>query len=178
MSRLTPVDPKNATGRVKEVFDGPLKGMEKNIFKGMANSPVGLDAYLGLAGATKGGTLSGKERETIALALGEANSCDYCVAAHTAIGQMEGLTEDQTVAARSGDSLGDAKLDALRDFAVAINEKNGFVTDEDVASFKDAGYTDAQIVEVVASYALNIYTNVFNHVNKTESDFPAVPALA
>lgn len=179
MGRLNTVNPNEATGRVKEIFEGPLKGMEdKNIFKAMANSPVGLEAYLGLGGALKKGNLSGKERETIALALGEANGCDYCTAAHTAIAQQEGLTEDQTVAARKGDSLGDEKLDALRTFATALNEKKGWVTDEDLKNFRNAGYGDAEIVEVIANVAMNLYTNFFNHVNETEVDFPKVPALA
>jgi len=90
MPRLQSINPNEATGRVKEIFEGPLKGMEKNIFTAMGNSPVGLDAYLGIAGATKQGNLNGKQRETIALTLGQTNGCDYCVAAHTAIGQMEG----------------------------------------------------------------------------------------
>jgi uncharacterized peroxidase-related enzyme len=179
MGRLNTVNPNEASGRVKEILDGPLSQVkDKNIFKAMANSPVGLEAYLGLGGALKQGNLSGKEREVIALALGEANGCDYCTAAHTAIGQGEGLSEDQTVAARKGDSLGDEKLDALRTFAIAVNEKKGFVSDQDIKDFKDAGYTDAEVVEVVANVAMNMYTNMFNHVNETEVDFPKVPAIA
>ena len=178
MARLNTVDPATATGKVKEIFDGPLKGMEKNIFKGLANSPVGLEAYLGLGGALKGGTLTGAEREAVALSVGEANNCDYCVAAHTAIGQMEGLTEDQTVSLRKGDATGNDRLDAVRALATAINEKRGFVSEDDINDFKDAGFGDGEVVEVLVAVSLNIFTNYFNHLNQTESDFPAVPALA
>jgi len=178
MARLNVVDPKSATGRVKEIFDGPLKGMEINLFKGMANSPVGLDTYLGFAGALKSAKLSGKEGEAIALAVGEDNNCDYCVAAHTTLGQKQGLSEDQTVAIRKNESTGDNRIDALVAFARAINENRGFVSDEDVQSFRDAGFDDGAIVEVLVYVTLNTYTNFFNHINQTEVDFPAVPALA
>ena len=73
MPRLNVVDPATATGRVKEIFDGPLKGKHLNIFKGFANSPAVLDAYLGMSGALSKTSLSAKEREAIALAVAQAN---------------------------------------------------------------------------------------------------------
>jgi uncharacterized peroxidase-related enzyme len=177
MSRLHVVDPATAEGPVKEVFDGPLKGKELNIFKGMANSPAGLHAYLGLAGALGHGSLSQVELEAIALAIAEVNNCDYCRAAHTAIGTGAGMSEAQTISARRGSFADDPKLDALVKFAVRIHEKHGFVSDEDLATFKKAGFTDAHVVDVIVAYALNIYTNTFNHVNDTAIDFPQAPAL-
>jgi uncharacterized peroxidase-related enzyme len=173
MNRLGQVDPATATSPVKEIFDGPLKGKHFNIFKSMAKSPAALNAYLGLAGALNGATLSAKEREVVQLAVGEANACEYCVAAHTAIGKMSGLSDAQTVEARRG-SLSDAKLNALARFALSLHEKRGHVSDADLAAFKGAGYTEGHIAEVVATYALALYTNYFNHVNETPSDFPAV----
>lgn len=176
MPRMTTIEPANATGHVKEVFEGPLKGKTFNIFKTMAHSPAALDAYLGLSGALGKGVLNGKEREVIQLAIGQANNCDYCAAAHTAIGKGMGLTEAQTIEARRG-TLADAKLDALAKFALKIQEKRGFVSDADVASFKGAGYNEAAVAEVVANYALAVYTNYFNHVNQTVVDFPAAPKI-
>lgn len=176
MSRIPALDPATVTGRTKEIFEGPLKGKTFNIFKSMGHSPAALDAYLGLAGALSKASLSSKEVETIQLAIGEANNCGYCVAAHTLIGKGAGLTDSQTVGARRG-KPGDAKLDALARFALAIHEKKGFVSDGDVSAFKSAGYTDQAIPEVLAAYALATFTNYFNHVNKTAIDFPAPPAL-
>lgn len=177
MPRLPVINPANATGRVKEIFDGPLKGKHINIFKGMANSPVGLDAYLAIAGALSKSKLSKAEQEAIALALAEANDCDYCLAAHTVLGKQAGLSESQTLGARRGDIADDPKLNALVRFTVQLNEKNGFVSDKDLADFKAAGYDDAHIVEVLVVVTLNTYTNLFNHVNDTAIDFPAPPAL-
>jgi uncharacterized peroxidase-related enzyme len=176
MSRIPAIDPASATGRVKEVFEGPLKGMHFNIFKSMAASPAALDFYLGASGALHKASLSPKEREVIQLTIGEANQCDYCAAAHTAIGKSVGLTDAQTVEARRG-QVSDPKLNAISKFALAIQEKKGFVSDADVAAFKGAGYGDAAIAEVVAGYALAVYTNYFNHVNKTPVDFPAVAKI-
>lgn len=176
MSTLAIVDPATATGPVKEIFDGPLKGKHFNVFKGMANSAAGLQAYLALSGALSKGVLTPKEVEVVHLALGEARNCDYCVAAHTAIGKGAGLSEGQTVEARRG-TLADKKLDALAKFALILEEKKGHASAKDIADFKSAGYSDGHVVEVVAHLALATYTNYFNHVNQTTVDFPAVPKI-
>lgn len=177
MPRLQTIDPSTATGRAKEIFDGPLKGKHFNIFKGMANSPAALDMYLAMTGALSKASLNAKEQEVIQLAIGQANDCDYCQAAHTAIGKGAGLTEDQTIEARRGSVPSDAKLDALARFAIAINEKKGFVSDDDLSAMRSAGYDDGAIAEAVASFALAVFTNYFNHVNDSEIDFPAAPAI-
>ncbi|MFZ4574475.1 MAG: carboxymuconolactone decarboxylase family protein [Phycisphaerales bacterium] len=176
MPRIPAVDPATVTGRAKEIFEGPLKGKTFNIFKSMAASPAVLDAYLGMSGALNGTTLSAKEREVIQLAIGEANNCGYCAAAHTAIGKGAGLTEDQTVEARRG-KMTDPKLGALARFSLAIHEKKGFISDTDAAEFTRAGYSQAQMGEVVATYALAVFTNYFNHLNETTLDFPQPPRL-
>ena len=176
MARITPVDPATATGRVKEIFEGPLKGKHFNIFRSMAASPAALDVYLGMAGALSNASLSAKEREVIQLAVAQANNCDYCLAAHTMIGKGAGLSEAQTIEARRG-TLADPKLDAIAKFALKIQEKRGFVSDADLAAFKKAGYTDTHVAEAIATYSLALYTNIFNHVNHTPVDFPTPPAI-
>ena len=176
MNRLSTIEPMQATGRAKEIFDGPLTGKHFNIFKAMATGPAALDAYLALSGALAKGQLSAKEREVVQLAVGEANGCDYCLAAHTAIGKGAGLTEAQTIEARRG-SLADAKLNALARFTLAVHEKRGTVSDQDLTAFRAAGYTDGHVGEVIANYALATFTNYFNHVNDTAVDFPAAPKL-
>lgn len=176
MPRLNTIDPANATGKAKELFDGPLKGKHLNIFKGMANSPAGLQAYLGMSGALAEGSLSGAEREIIALVTAQQNDCDYCLAAHTHIGKDAGLSEAQTVEARRGE-MDDAKYNALATFTKALLDKKGFADEGDLSAFKSVGYDDGDVVEVIASVALNFYTNYFNHVNGTDVDLPTPPAL-
>ena len=177
MPRLPVIAPDQTQGRIKEIFQGPLKGKHLNIFKSMANSAAVLEAYLGLAGAVGKTSLSPAQREVVQLAVGQANNCEYCVAAHTKIGQGSGLTEDQCVGARRGSIPDDPSLDAVAKFALAIHEKHGFVSDDDIASFKAAGFSDAQVAEMVAVYSLAIFTNYFNHVNETECDFPMPVAV-
>ncbi len=177
MPRLNVVNPAEATGRVKEIFQGPLKGKELNIFKGLANSPAGLEAYLGLAGALSKGGLTNAEQEAVALALAEANDCHYCRAAHTAMGRDAGLSEEQTLGARKGAVAGDDKLDALVKFTMKLHEKRGFVSDDDLSQLKAAGYDDGHVVDVIVAYALNTLTNYFNHVHETPVDLPAAPSL-
>lgn len=172
MPRLPLIDPATATGRAKELFDGPLKAMKINIFKAMAHSPAALDTYLGIAGALHNGTLSAKEREVVGLVMGEKTGCNYCTAAHTAIGKSLGLSESATLAARRG-SGEDPKLAALAKFVIALDEKGGAVSDADLNAFTQAGYTVEQVPEVIAVYALQVFTNTFNHFNDTPVDFPA-----
>lgn len=178
MARLPVIDPSDATGTAKEAFDGPLSAMPINIFKGMANSQAGLPAYLGLAGALGHSSFGDKEKEAIALVVGAFNGCDYCTAAHTMLGTKAGLSEDQTVALRSGSSTGDDKIDALATFTRRILDTKGYIEDADLQSFKGAGYDDASVVDVTVAIALNTYTNFFNHVNDTMVDMPAPPVLA
>lgn len=177
MQRITPIDPAQATGKARELFDGPLKAMRFNMFKAMASSGAALDGYVSFSGALSHGVLTAKEREVIALALAEANRCDYCLAAHTAIGKQVGLDEAQTLAARRGSIPADARLGALARFTLALHEKRGGVSDADVATFRDAGFGDGHLAEVVANYAINIYTNTFNTLNQTPVDFPSPAAI-
>lgn len=177
MSRIKPVDPATATGKVKEIFSGPLEGKHFNIYKSIASSPAALSGYLAFSKSLGEGMLSKKEIEVIQLAVGEANGCEYCTAAHTMVGKMAGLSEDQIKQARRGTVPGDAKLDAVARFATALHEKKGYVGEGDLKKFREAGFTDGHATEVIANYALATFTNYFNHVNETPLDFPAAPKL-
>lgn len=177
MARLNIVDPASTTGRVKEIFDGPLKGKHLNIFKGLGNAQSGLDAYLSLNQALSKSAFSAAEKEAVALVVGEKNNCDYCVAAHTAIAKGHGLSEEQTVKIRKGEPTGDDRIDAIVTLAARLVETKGFVEESDLDQFKNAGFDDAAIVDLIVAYTLNTLTNTFNHVNDTEVDFPKVPAL-
>lgn len=178
MSRIHQVAPEAAVGRAKELLDtvkGKL-GLVPNITRAMANSPAVLEGYLGLSGALGKGSLSAKNREQIALAVGQANQCDYCLAAHSAVGKMVGLTPDQILDSRRGTAV-DPKADAVIRFARKIVDERGHVSDADVADVRAAGLDDGAIAEVVANVALNIFTNYFNHVAETDIDFPKVEPI-
>jgi uncharacterized peroxidase-related enzyme len=151
-------------------------GVAPNLFRLVANSPAALEGYLGLSSALAKGELSAATRERIALAVAEINGCDYCLSAHTYLGRNVAKLDDAEIAAnRRGTSL-EAKADAAVRFAVTVTRLRGHVTNEDFAAVKAAGYSDAQVVEIVQHVALNTWTNYINTVGQTEIDFPVVKA--
>lgn len=179
MERITPVNPQAVQGRAKELLDAVKAklGLVPNMTRSMAVSPPVLEAYLGFIGALGHGVLPARVREQLALNIGEANDCDYCVSAHCVLGKGAGLTEQDVLDSRRGASA-DPKEDVLLRFARTVLEKRGVVEDADIAAVREAGYGDAEIAEVVAHVGLNVFTNYFNHVAGTPIDFPKAPALS
>jgi uncharacterized peroxidase-related enzyme len=153
-------------------------GSVPNLFRVVANSPAALEGYLGLHGALAKGGLDARTRERIALAVAERNGCGYCLAAHSYLGRnLAKLEEAEILANRAGGST-DARAAAAVRFAVQVVETRGHVADADLAALRDAGFTDAQVIEIVLHVALNTLTNYVNEVARTEVDFPAAPRLA
>src|SRR5262249_13131493 len=151
-------------------------GMVPNMMRALGSSPAALEAYLQLSGSLGKGLLSAKEREQISLAVSQANECDYCLAAHSTIGRMVGLTADQIRDSRLGVAV-DSKTDALLKFSRKVVESRGHVDDKDVEELRELGFSEGEVVEAVANVALNLFTNYFNHVAQTDVDFPKAPAL-
>ena len=178
MPRIQPIAIDDASETAATVLKGVSKklGSVPNLFSTMAHSATTLQAYLDFSQRLASGTLKPRLREQISLVVGEANHCDYCVAAHTALGKGAGLSVEETVAARQGDAT-DSKEQAAITFAKQIVDKKGFVDDEDLRAVREAGFSEGEITEIVSNVALNIFTNYFNHVAQTEVDFPAVPEL-
>ncbi|OGL08836.1 MAG: peroxidase [Candidatus Rokubacteria bacterium RIFCSPLOWO2_02_FULL_73_56] len=172
MTRLTPIDPAAATGKAKELLSAVEAKLRftPNMMRTMAISPAVLDGYLCFSSALGGGALGAKLREQIALAVAEANGCEYCLAAHSTIGKMVGLTNGDVVASRQGRSS-DPKATAALAFARAILDRRGDVSDVDLRAVREAGHGDAEIAEIVAHVALNVFTNYFNRLARTSIDF-------
>ena len=171
MTRLTPIDPAEATGRAKELLSAVQAKLRftPNMMRTMAVSPPVLDGYLCFSSALGGGVLEAKLREQIALAVAEANGCEYCLAAHSTIGKMVGLTNGDIVAGRQGRSS-DLKTAAALAFARAILDRRGDVSDAALHAVREAGYGDGEIAEIVAHVALNVFTNYFNRFAQTSID--------
>jgi uncharacterized peroxidase-related enzyme len=151
-------------------------GIAPNLFRLVANSPAALEGYVSLSGALGRGDLPAPTRERIALAVAEINGCDYCLSAHTYLGRNVAKLDDAEIAANRNGSSNDIKADAAVKFAVKVTQLRGHVTGEDFAAVKAAGYTDAQIIEIVQHVALNSWTNYINTVGETEIDFPVFKA--
>jgi uncharacterized peroxidase-related enzyme len=144
-----------------------------NMTRIMVNSPAVLEGYLNFSGALAGGALSPKLREQIALIVAEANTCGYCLSAHTAIGKLVGLSPVEVESACEGVTT-DAKAGAALRFAKALVTERGFVNDGEIESLRRLGFSDGEIAEIIANVALNVFTNYFNHVAETDIDFPVV----
>jgi uncharacterized peroxidase-related enzyme len=175
MQRLASIQPAEATGKAKQLLDGVQAkiGMTPNLMKTLASAPAALEGYLNLNAALGTGVLDAKLREQIALTVAQANSCEYCLSAHSAIGKMVGLKPEEIAASREAHSA-DAKRNAGLQFAQELVVERGMVPDAALQRVRAAGYTDGEIAEIVANVALNIFTNYFNHVAQTEVDFPRV----
>lgn len=173
MSNLT----SNYTAQEKttEILDSMKQtiGMVPNIYKLMGHSPNVLEGYLGFTGALAKGSLSAAEREQIALAVAGFNHCQYCASAHTLLAKKAGVAEEETKNNLKGHS-DSPRTQSLIQFVLKVLETKGFVSEADLEAIKNAGFSDEQIVEIVANVCTNIFTNYFNHVAGTEIDFPKV----
>ncbi|MAT68302.1 MAG: peroxidase [Planctomycetaceae bacterium] len=180
MSRLPQIAPEQANPQQAELFAAAKSklGRVPNLLRALGNSPAALHGYLDFSGAIGSGEgLSAQQREIVALTVGEANGCEYCLAAHSTIGKMVGLSPEAIEAARRGDGV-DEPSSAVARFAAAVLESRGRVSDAEIKAFRDAGFGDDGIAEVVAHVALNVYTNYFNNLVQTDVDFPAAAPLA
>jgi uncharacterized peroxidase-related enzyme len=149
-------------------------GSVPNMFRLVATSPQALEGYLGLSGALGKGALPAATRERIALAVAEVNGCDYCLSAHSHLGRTFARLDDAEITANRNGASNDPKADAAVRFAAKVASSRGHVSDSDFAAVKNAGYSDAQVIEIVQHVALNSWTNYFNNVFRTEIDFPVV----
>ena len=161
----------------KPILDAVQKqlGVVPNMYRLIALSPAALQGFTANNGAlTK--TLDVKTRERIALAVAQVNGCDYCLSAHSYLSlNLAKIGPDEIALNRKGQS-GDAKADAAVHFAAKVVRERGHVTESDIKAVRAAGFSDAQIVEILAVTAENIFTNVLNVVAETDIDFPVVRA--
>ncbi len=179
MPRIQPVNPETAGEKTRALLDAAKKklGGIPNLLKTFAHSPAVLESYLAFKAALDQGVLTARVREQIALAVAQDGGCDYCLAAHTMIGKGAGLSPAEILDARRGTAT-DAKARAAVTFAKRVVSERGHVADTDLAAARAGGLNDAEISEVIAVVALNLFTNYFNHVAGTDVDFPRAESLA
>jgi uncharacterized peroxidase-related enzyme len=173
MSRISTPTLESAPAASKPLLDLVHKklGVVPNLFRVIALSPAALEGFLGLSGALSR-TLDVRTRERIAIAVAEVNGCDYCLSAHTYLAlNLAKITAEDAELAREGSST-DAKAAGAVRFAVQVVNTRGAVGDADIAAVKEAGFDDAQIVEIVGLVAENVFTNFLNKVARTDIDFP------
>jgi len=181
MSRIpTPATIADAPQQSQPLLEGVNKqlGSVPNMFRLVATSPSALEGYLAMSGALVKGALPAATRERIALAVAEVNGCDYCLSAHTYLGKNLAKLDDAEITANRNGASNDIKADAAVRFAARVARLRGHIAEGDLSAVRAAGYTDAQVIEIVQHVALNTWTNYFNEVFKTDIDFPVVEARA
>lgn len=180
MPRLSNVDPATADAPAKALLDKVQRalGVTPNMMRTMAVSPAVLDGYLSFSGALAKGRLTAAVREQIALVAAAENSCEYCYAAHHVLGERAGVSAGDLASGGHAEAS-DPKTAAALAFARSVIRDRGFVSDGDLAAVREAGYGDGEIGEIIGAVALNVFTNYFNSVARTEVDFPpvALPVL-
>jgi uncharacterized peroxidase-related enzyme len=175
MTRITLIDPANATGAVGEQL-GQIRtafGMVPNMFKAAANSPAALASLWGSFGALGHGRIGVKLGEQIAVAIADRNNCHYCLAAHTGLGRKAGASAQEMAEAQAGRS-NDPRTAAALAFAIKVVDSRAGVAASDVDALRAAGFDDGAIVEIVAHIALNLFTNYLNIALDVPVDFPGV----
>ncbi len=175
MPRIELQSLETAAGEGKETLSQIHKafGMTPNMFKAIANSSPALKMMWSAFGALGSGKLGAKLGEQIAVAVADVNRCEYCLAAHTALGKGAGLTLETMSQAQAGKSS-DPKIQAALTFAVKLVKERANVSPDDILALKKAGYSEEEIVEILAHVALNIFTNYTNVAFDVPVDFPKV----
>lgn len=176
MQRIPALNPETTSGKSKEFFDAVQKkfGVVPNMIRTMGNSPAVLDAYLSFSGALDAASIGAKLNKLIALAVANANRCEYCNTIHSYLAENILKMDRETILlARNGESE-NGKIKAALQFAVTLTKKRGYVSEGDFSILREAGYNNTEISEIIAATALNIFTNYFNTVAFVAVDFPKV----
>ena len=176
MSRIAPVDLPQIDSATMDTLNAVKKklGMLPNIFTTFAHSPVALMSYMGFVEARSAGRLSNRQRELIAIAVAQENSCEYCLSAHSAIGKGTGLDDKAIAMARNGesDSLTDSKI---LSFALSLLRNTGAVSDEELEQMlRVCDHDHGLIIEIAANVVLNVFSNTLNRLAGTDVDFPLI----
>ncbi|GAA3855032.1 carboxymuconolactone decarboxylase family protein [[Pseudomonas] carboxydohydrogena] len=175
MTRVNLVDPASASGAAAPLLKDITGafGVTPNMFRAVANSPAALKSMWGSFGALGSGKIGAKLGEQIAVAIANRNACQYCLSAHTVLGQKAGATAEQMANAQAGRSS-DPRTAAALTFALKVVEHRAHISDEDVQALRAASFGDEEIVEILAHVALNLFTNYVNVAFDVPLDFPAV----
>jgi uncharacterized peroxidase-related enzyme len=148
-------------------------GTTPNMFRATANSPAALASMWGAFGALGGGRLPARLTEQLAVAIADRNGCEYCLAAHTALGRRAGASAEELAAAQAGRSA-DPRTAAALAFALQVVERRAHVGAGEFGALRAAGFDDGEIVELLAHVALNVFTNYVNVALAVPVDFPKV----
>jgi len=175
MSRISQLSDSAANPQQLQLFAAVRDqlGLVPNFIRVFGHSTAALQGFLGLFHITQAGELDGQTKERIALALAEQNSCEYCLSAHASLAGNAGLSDEEITASRLGESE-DAKAQAALSFARALAQNTGDISNSQLLAVREAGHSDAEIVEIISHVALNLLTNMLGKASQVAVDFPKV----
>jgi uncharacterized peroxidase-related enzyme len=175
MNRVQLVNNQTASVESRAILDQIQNafGATPSMFQATANSPAALKSLWGGFAALSGGKLSAHLKEQLAVAIADRNDCEYCLAAHTALGRKAGVSAHDIAEAQAGRSA-DPQTAAALTFALKVVERRAQLSDEDFATLRRVGFDDETIVEILAHVALNLFTNYINVALRVPVDFPTV----
>jgi len=167
----------NVSKNNQAIFDKLKKalGFVPNLYATYAHSDTALENYLNFANAKT--SLSAKEKEVVNLAVSQVNDCIYCLSAHTAIGKMNGFTDEQILELRAGFSSVNTKLDALAKLAKNITENRGRTDTDVLENFFNAGYTKANLIDTISLVGDKTISNYIHSTTQVPVDFPKAQPL-
>lgn len=175
MSRIATVSPQDATGLAADLFTKikASAGKVPNLYATIGtHAPEALQSTLNLDAVIGKSSLSKQDIETIRIVVSEVSGCDYCLAAHTMIGKMAGLSPEAMRAVRAGVASGDDRRDALAHFVRTLSSTNGTIDQAEFQRVRDAGFTERQVLEIALVMSGITFTNLVNRINDTDLDFP------
>ncbi len=160
------------------IFDNLKKtlGMVPNLYAYIGHSANALSNLLTLQQGQAKGTFNAKEREAVFLAVSEVNGCRYCQSAHTALGKMNGFSDEEIIQLRRGDHP-DQKLRTITQLAAAIQKNHGRPSQDLLDAFFELGYDQAALVDLVALVADKVLVNYVHNITQVPIDFPEAPVL-
>jgi len=160
-------------GSVKEKY-----GFVPDLFTYMAEAPTSLEAYMNLAGLIGKSSLTPQQAQIIQLAISVENSCDFCETAHTAMGKINKASLQTIEAIKTKTEIEDPKDRALVNLALNVNRKRGWLDDDDLNAFFDAGFAHQQVLEVILCITIKTLSNYTNHLTKPVANPELVQAAA
>lgn len=145
-------------------------GFVPNLVAYLANAPAAVKSYAAISGAFENSSLTAIEQHVVLLSVSFQNRCHYCMAAHSVTAGMASAPDDMVEALRDGRPLKDDRMEALRRFATSLTRNRGWIPEEDLQGFLDAGFTPAQVLEVLTGLCLKTLSNYMNHMAETPVD--------
>ena len=163
--------PEGSRSLLQKIAQSSPAGRPLNAHAQMAHSPAVLAAYTSLRAAiAEHGTLDPKVSWALNLATAATVGNDYMIGIASRFARMNGWTEAQITALRTGATTGDTKIDALTSVVREAAAKSGNVTDATWKAAQQGGWSDAQLAEAFAYLGLTVFTGYFLNYAQTDPD--------